>query len=68
MLDLNGFADGKASIRIIDAGGSIILQQEEVLVGGRKVIPFNIRQATGGYYLVEVLQNGKRTTVRLIKN
>ena len=66
-LELNGFAAGAAEIRLLDVKGRIILSRKEVLKTGPQLIPMRLFNLINGYYIIQVVQNGKYYTTRVTK-
>jgi len=66
-LELNGFNAGAAEIRLVDLKGRVILSRKEQLKTGIQVIPLRLINLVNGYYLLQVIQDGKFYTTRITK-
>ena len=66
-LELNGFNAGAAEIRLLDSKGRMVLSRKEQLITGRQLVQLRLVNLVNGYYILQVIQDGKFYSTRITK-
>ena len=66
-LIVNNFNIDKATVRIADARGRLIMVQEVNIASSKQSLPISINSAVNGSYIIQVSQPGKSASVVVVK-
>jgi hypothetical protein len=66
-LSLKGFETGTAVVRIVSIDGSVLYMKQHNLLNGFTILPLTIKEERQGVYLIQVMQKGKTSVIKLLK-
>lgn len=67
-LSYNSLSEGQALIRVFDAQGKLAFERAITFSEGLNSVNFNMNELENGIYIVEVLKDDSRESVRLLMN